>query len=363
MTGIVSYAFIDRDGKFLASKDEEILLTPASNMKIVSGYSAYNILGGDFNFKTRFNIEGNELFVGGDPTPLLDGPTLIKIGKKILEKKIDIKHITVNNSALDDDFYARGWMMDDNSYSYQTKIASLSVNEGCVPQQSNMVDLRSLANIHEKYSLPVEDQTQFFINCLWKALNQNVKGEFGLDNVIKLSKGDLFIQPLKDIIRHIETFSCNFSAEVITKYLSYFKRDVSGNWKDSTELITTFLGKLGYGEDQFRIIDGSGLSRLNLLSTNLLGTLINKIENAGHSEFLDLLPSPGSGTLKNRLLEFKDLGIHAKTGSVSYCSSLTGYIRKLGISFSIIINNSIDKPEELTRSVDKILSGFLSRFS
>jgi len=100
-----------------------------------------------------------------------------------------------------------------------------------------------------------------------------------------------------------------------------------------------------------------------LLSTNLLGSLINKIERGSHSMFLDLLPEPGTGTLKNRLLEFKDLGIHAKTGSVSYCSSLTGYIRKYNVSFSIIINNSIDKPEELSNSVDNILRDFLSNFN
>ena len=360
MTGIVSYAFFDRDGILLHHKNEEMLLTPASNMKIVSGFAAYSILGPDFNFKTQFYTDGNELCVDGDPTPLLNGPELIKIGKNI--EKQNIKHIKINNSALDEDYYGRGWAIDDNSYSYQTKIASFSVNEGCIPGRIKKMDLSTLTDVHEKFSSPVKNQSKFFEKCLWEALSMDEKNKLNYNEMMIFNREESFTQSLKDVIKHVETFSCNFTAEVLTKYLSYSKKGAKGNWKDSIEIIGTLLKKMGYSDDQFRIADGSGLSRLNLLSANLLGSLINKIEKSGNAKFLDLLPEPGTGTLKNRLLEFKDLGIHAKTGSVSYCSSLTGYISKYNVSFSIIVNNSTDNPENLSNSVDSILKNFLSEF-
>jgi len=361
MTGIVSYAFFDRDGKLLSSKNEEMLLIPASNMKIVSGFAAYSILGPEYNFRTRFFTDGNEVCVVGDPTPLLDGPELMKIGRSLDHQTI--KNVNLNDSALDEDYYGRGWTIDDSSYSYQTKISSFSVNEGCIPEKFKNMDLLVLKDVHEKYSSPVNDQNKFFEKCLLKALKKSTKNKLNFDKKMISNENGEFTQSLKDLIKHVETYSCNFTAEVLTKYLSYDQKGVKGNWKDSTEKIGYFLKKLGYSEDQFRLADGSGLSRLNLLSTNLLGSLINRIERSSYSKFLDLLPEPGTGTLKNRLLEFKDLGIHAKTGSVSYCSSLTGHISKYKISFSIIINNFVDKPDDLSKSVDNILRDFLFNYN
>ncbi|MHB1813032.1 MAG: D-alanyl-D-alanine carboxypeptidase [Thermoplasmataceae archaeon] len=365
MPGIVAYTFLDKDGNVISSKNSEILLTPASNLKIVSAYISYKILSRDFLFKTFFKVKDGILYVYGDPTPLLDGQKLEEIGEDLVYDSTNINKIILDTSVLDSKFYGKGWSMDNNNFPYQTKISPFSVNEGCVPLNKGPFDLHDLNDVHNRLTIPVKNQSGFFARCLWKSIKGNYKVSYGLDtknSEIEEQGGIAFTQSIKDLIKHIETYSCNFSAEILTKYLSHFVYNRMGNWKDSTSFILEYLGKMGFDESELAIVDGSGLSRLNLLSTNFLASFIYKIQQNGDNEFIDLLPKPGLGTLSNRLKELSEFGINAKTGSLSYCSSLTGFSRKHGISFSIIVNNSKDKPEDLTAEVDGILRKNLTSF-
>lgn len=353
MPGITSFQFIDSNGRVIGSQDPDLLVMPASNMKVVSGYAAYRLLGRDHVFMTHFSLKGNALCVHGDPTFLLDGPKLLEIGRAISAGNPKIEEIVLDNSLMDQTPYGPGWTIDDRKYTYQSKIAPFSVNEGSTTGHNPPLD--RLSDPHGEKLKPVRNQARFFAESLWKALglNSEVHYRLGKDSGGKVVH--TYSVTLIDLLKHTESVSCNFSIEVLTKLLPYKTQGVKGTWKRGINAITRVLKGLGLDLDELKFMDGSGLSRLNLLTTEFLSRLVYKISQSEDRDFLKLLPSSGTGTLSKRFPDLADYGINAKTGSIKYCSSLTGFSRKTGISFSIVINNYTDGPGSLPEKVDHIL--------
>jgi serine-type D-Ala-D-Ala carboxypeptidase/endopeptidase (penicillin-binding protein 4) len=79
-----------------------------------------------------------------------------------------------------------------------------------------------------------------------------------------------------------------------------------------------------------RIVDGSGLSRLDRLTTNALGSLLKIAwaDTAVRPSLLAALPVAGvNGTLQHRLRKPPARGrVLAKTGTTASASSLSGYV-------------------------------------
>ena len=73
-----------------------------------------------------------------------------------------------------------------------------------------------------------------------------------------------------------------------------------------------------------RPMDGSGLSRHNLVTTKGLARILRHIYRTELKDiFLEALPAPGEGTLRNRLA---GIPVFAKTGTLSSASALSGYV-------------------------------------
>jgi D-alanyl-D-alanine carboxypeptidase/D-alanyl-D-alanine-endopeptidase (penicillin-binding protein 4) len=72
---------------------------------------------------------------------------------------------------------------------------------------------------------------------------------------------------------------------------------------------------------RIRITDASGVSKNNLVSADFVSEflLVNK-----DNKIMECLPTPGEGTLTNRLLPIKN-NLKAKTGTLSDISSIAGY--------------------------------------
>ncbi len=123
------------------------------------------------------------------------------------------------------------------------------------------------------------------------------------------------------------------------------------------------VDKLGVSGDAFRQVDGSGLSRHNLLSPQGLIETIVKLHEADRSLFrlyLSLLPVGGvSGTLKNRFLDYPGV-VRAKTGSMTGVISLAGlvdskYIVSHGRGpyvFAFIVNQSAATSADIRKAID-----------
>lgn len=353
MPGITSFQFIDRDGKVIASQEPDLLVMPASNMKIVSGYAAYRLLGKDHVFRTHFSVKGNSLLVSGDPTFLLDGPKMMEIGSQISAVFPKIDEIVLDTSAMDSSPYGQGWMIEDRMYTYQARIAPFAVNEGSTTGRHPA--LNELVDPHSEKMKPVGNQEKFFAEALWKSLG--LKGEVQYRHGRETGGKTVFTYSvtLAELLRHIESVSCNFSIEVLTKLLPNKLDGVKGTWKGGIKAIYGVFKDLGMEADELKIMDGSGLSRLNLLTTGFLSRLVHTISRSEDSGFLELLPSSGIGTLSSRFPDLAEYRINAKTGSIEYCSSLTGHSRTTGTSFSIVINHSTEDSGALPGRIDEIL--------
>jgi D-alanyl-D-alanine carboxypeptidase/D-alanyl-D-alanine-endopeptidase (penicillin-binding protein 4) len=98
---------------------------------------------------------------------------------------------------------------------------------------------------------------------------------------------------------------------------------------------------MGIDRKGIDIVDGSGLSMQNALTTGFVTDLLFGMRN--NADFRKALPVAGrDGTLKGRMRGTPAEGrVLAKTGTLTVASSLSGYALTLGgedIAFSILMN-------------------------
>src|SRR3972149_287169 len=194
-----------------------------------------------------------------------------------------------------------------------------------------------------------------------------VINESDLNDVHKLHKLAVTTSSLIQAINVANKRSQGFYAEQILKTIGATIKN-EGTFSGGLDVIKDFISKLGISEDQYQLDDGSGLSRENKLSPELMIRLLRHMyrhKNAGI--FLKSLPVSGTdGTLKQRLKEepYKSR-IRAKTGYIRGTCTLSGYIKTLNeeiIAFSILVNEIKGSTWQAKRLQDAIC-GFLVTYN
>ena len=105
------------------------------------------------------------------------------------------------------------------------------------------------------------------------------------------------------------------------------------------------LKQIGASPEEYRLEDGSGLSRNTQVTPRVVTRLLAHMWASKEKDtFLSLLPVGGEdGSLAKRLCCSAEAhGIHAKTGTLARSLALSGYAdsKTLGsVAFSIIVNN------------------------
>lgn len=134
--------------------------------------------------------------------------------------------------------------------------------------------------------------------------------------------------PLRVIAQYTNQTSNNIYAESIFKYLGY-KKYGRGSFTNGSRAVMDYLKDKGVATDGVRLVDGSGLSRQNLLTTDFLCRYLAAMSHEGHFDsFLSSLAKVGeSGTAKNLLPTLPDgVSVRLKTGTFSGVKSYAGYI-------------------------------------
>ena len=124
-------------------------------------------------------------------------------------------------------------------------------------------------------------------------------------------------------------------------------------------VIRVWLARAGVATSQIALHDGSGLSRLDLVTPESSARLLLAIsKTASASVFKDSLPISGrDGTLGGRLKTIIDR-VSAKTGSLTYDNSLSGYLttgKGEHLAFSIMCNDQIGRRNS-TELMDQIVA-------
>lgn len=177
------------------------------------------------------------------------------------------------------------------------------------------------------------------------------------DAVVELARRDS--PPLLEILRVIDKVSQNLHAEIVLREVGRVRRK-EGSRQAGLEEMRGFLQEAGIGGGEYTLEDGSGLSRLNLVTPAAVTKLLVAMSRSAHaSAWRDLLPVGGEdGTLSDRFKGMRDGSrIRAKTGTLSHVTALSGYVDSVtngALAFSILVNNYNSSSRDIRAIVDKI---------
>jgi len=166
-------------------------------------------------------------------------------------------------------------------------------------------------------------------------------------------------EPLGRIIREVNKRSQNLYAEILFRTLGALYGG-GGTGGESARVVKESLAAMGIPPDALAIYDGSGLSRLNLVTPAQVVQLLSFM--AGHpyfDAFRQSLPIAGvDGTMARRMRQSEaENRIMAKTGTLTHVAALSGYAQDRDgrlLAFSIMSNNCLREPAEVRALQDAI---------
>ncbi|WP_410534924.1 D-alanyl-D-alanine carboxypeptidase/D-alanyl-D-alanine-endopeptidase [Streptomyces sp. KL2] len=157
--------------------------------------------------------------------------------------------------------------------------------------------------------------------------------------------------PLRELLLPFMKLSNNNHAEVLTKAIGH-KTSGRGTWSAGLSAVTGYLESEGLDTGTLRQVDGSGLSRMNLMPAGQLARLLASVrDEPWFGQWYDSLPVACErdrmvgGTLRSRMCGTPAAGnVRAKTGSLTGASSLSGYVTGADgreMFFSVVLNNHL----------------------
>ena len=166
--------------------------------------------------------------------------------------------------------------------------------------------------------------------------------------------------PLLDDIRVINKTSQNLHAELALRLVGKL-RGTGGSFEGGNAAVKQFLAQAGIREDEFVLLDGSGLSRRDLVTPAATAQLLKyAATQPWGAVFEESLPVGGvDGSLAERFANTPASGlVHAKTGSLSHVNALSGYIhtqKGRRLVFSIFCNNHNLPGSKVLAAIDAIV--------
>lgn len=386
----VSFSILAKDltsGEILYSYNPDKLMIPGSTTKLFTGYAALSYLGKEFVYKTQVFEKNNQFYLkfSGDPSFTLND---LDILIKKIPKYNNLKKIFVDDSFFDQVYFGNGWAWDDKKFCYSSPISSIVINNNCfngviepggaIKTEKAFIKIRN--NLVSKAEITCNpdlvassDNSYEFNGCIniAKPINLSIayqdprlmlkdilKTNFKIDNVEfenVPSKAKLiyehFSEPLSVLVNKMIKESNNTYAESFFKTMGAKYYKTQGSFDVAKSAIKEF-----YPSYNFKIVDGSGASRYNLISSRQFVELLSRAYE--NKEFVGSLPISGvDGTLKNRFtsdIKFQNI-VMAKSGKLTGINCLAGYVEK-NIVFSIMINNFLFSTKEAQELQEQILS-------
>jgi D-alanyl-D-alanine carboxypeptidase/D-alanyl-D-alanine-endopeptidase (penicillin-binding protein 4) len=148
--------------------------------------------------------------------------------------------------------------------------------------------------------------------------------------------------PLEDVLRFMNRESDNFTAEILLKHLGTELAE-RGTTQAGSAAVRQILAEGQVPLGGVRIVDGSGLSRLNRLTPVSLVALLqlSYADPSLRETILSSLPVAGrTGTLRRRMRGSAAAGrVLAKTGTTREASALSGFVKRR-YAFAVLQNGS-----------------------
>ena len=312
-------------GSVLFAQNPALPLAPASNEKLPLAYAALVTLGPAYRIETDVFGEGEVDGTTFNGTLVLRGsgdPTLTTAGLRSLAGQVrdaGIRRVT-------------GDLVADESYFDTRRVVagwkpSFFIEES--PPLSALVVNRARVGRYITRTPALSAATAF--RTALRTAGVLVSG------VVRLGKVDEFAipvaavesPPLASIIRFMDRESDNFTAELLLKQLGAVELE-RGTSAAGASVVMQTLAAAGVPMSGVRIVDGSGLSRLDRLTANALAAILKAAyaDPTIKPAFVASLPVAGvNGTLSDRFRKAPARGrVLAKTGTTSDASALSGYV-------------------------------------
>ncbi|MHB8470348.1 MAG: D-alanyl-D-alanine carboxypeptidase/D-alanyl-D-alanine endopeptidase [Gaiellaceae bacterium] len=323
-------------GAAVFDRNASLPLLPASNEKLAVTYAALTALGPDFRIETDVLGEGAKTGAVWNGDLVLKGfgdPTLSPADLTALARQVKADGISrVDGRVLGDESWfdarrtAEGWKaafyIDESP-----PLSALIVDRGRVGRRTSRE--------------PALTAAQLFRNALVAAgVTVARAAALGVadDQATPLAAVDS--APLASLIRFMDRASDNFTAEMLLKELGAVQAG-QGTTAAGDGVVAGLLTEAGVPMAGVRLVDGSGLSLLDRMTTNALVSLLTVMWNdpGVRPELLASLPIAGkTGTLHDRMQHTAAAGIVlAKTGTTSNASALSGFVGDRYV-FSILQN-------------------------
>ncbi len=166
--------------------------------------------------------------------------------------------------------------------------------------------------------------------------------------------------PLLEDLRGTPKTSQTLHAELALRLLGRMK-GMAGSFEGGAAVVRQFLNQIGIKNEEFYLLDGSGLSRRDLITpAAMIQLLVYDARQPWGPAFEETLPVAGvDGSLAERFLNTPAGGlVHAKTGTLSHVNALSGYGQtKSGkrFVFSIFCNHHNVAPGKVLAAIDGIV--------
>lgn len=165
---------------------------------------------------------------------------------------------------------------------------------------------------------------------------------------------------LSQIIEVTNTRSDNVYAEQLLRTLGALKGE-DGTTEAGTLVVRDYWKSQGVDVNGMYVMDGSGLSRSNLVTTRQQAMILYKIsKQSWYPEFHASLPVAGKEGSMSSLCKgtCAENNMCAKTGYINRARGYAGYVKtKSGrnVCFSLLANNYTCTPTEMKKKLEKIL--------
>ncbi len=240
---------------------------------------------------------------------------------------------------------------------------------------STVIELRGVAPLGSGTivrNVSVPNPTLYFVNALRDGLIangidvqgpgvDNDDGEIPFDRTRARLLAERESAPLSEIARTMMKASQNLFAETIVKTLGRAAWP-TGSAGMGLDTIVRTLANWGIPGSEMRLVDGSGLSRYNLMTPAAMVAILAHVyrDERLRDPFLDTLPVAGvDGTLQNRMKGTVAEGnARAKTGSFSNARSVAGFVKTAEgelLTFAVMANNYGVAPPAIDQATDAII--------
>lgn len=327
------------DGKVYYEKNGERRFVPASTLKLLTMGAALDVLGEEYCFKTELKAEGvihggalsGDLYLVGSGDPSLRGLDLLELveGLNLREIRGDL---ILDLSCFEDGPMGPGWMWDEEPGYWSVPTSALNVEHNFVGGE--------VVHFPEKMAASI-------VKGLLDRKGILLRGELreGRAPEGAMVLGSHRSEPLKRLIQPVLQDSDNLYSDCIFKAMG-------GSWKKGKRAVEEFLRR-EIELEALRIVDGSGLSRYNLVSPSQMVSALQFLE--GNQTFKEALPvGRECGTLKHRMCGFGGC-VAAKTGSMTGVSSLCGYVTaESGERFvvAVMVNGYLKEGREIKSKIE-----------